>query len=301
MNRSGVQLADMQAVMSQLASSNGQLPGAGGTTSPHGMMSGTAFMGGVRSGTVTAYAVSGGTMGPQLGSSAVDSSGNFSIPLGGYAGMVTLQMTGATFADEATGTTMSMQPGDVLTGCVPSFDAGASMTGVQVTPLTSMAQARAQTMSGGMTAANAALANTAVGSYFGVGDILMTQPMDPAASGSGTGADQSRVNYGMTVAAMSQYAVTVGMTVSSSGMFTDMMNDASDGVMNGMMGSTPISMSGMGGMMGGGSMMPTTAGTTGLANAMTTFVGSARNASGVSPSQMQPLVDKLNASNGTIP
>jgi hypothetical protein len=67
-----------------------------------------------------------------------------------------------------------------------------------------------------------------------------------------------------------------------------------------MMGSTPISMSGMGGMMGGGSMMPTTAGTTGLANAMTTFVGSARNASGVSPSQMQPLVDKLKASNGTI-
>jgi hypothetical protein len=33
---------------------------------------------------------------------------------------------------------------------------------------------------------------------------------------------------------------------------------------------------------------------------MTTFLGSSRNASGVSIADMQPLVDKLGASNGTI-
>lgn len=298
MNRSGVQMADMQALMNQLAGSSGQLPGADGSTA-NGTMTGTAFMGGMASGTVTAYAVIGGTMGPQLGTSAVDASGDFSIPLGAYDGTVTLQMTGGTFMDEATGTTMTMQPGDVLTACVPSVTAGSTTTGVQITPLTSMAQARAQSMAGGMTAASAGAANAAVGSYFMVGDIVTTPPMDPAMAGSGAGADQSRRNYGMSIAAMSQYARTLGMTTSSSPMVTAMMEDASDGVMNGMMGSTAISMAGMGGMMGGG-MMQASAGTTGLASAMTAFVGSSLNQSGVPMSAMQALVDKLNTSNGTI-
>jgi len=293
-NRSGVTMADMQALMSQLTASSGQLPGAGGTVSPHGTMSGTAFMGAMSSGTMTAYAVNGGTMGAAIGASPVDSSGSFTITVGAYAGTVMLQMTSGTFADPATGATMTMQPGDVLTSCVPSMTAGATLTGVQVTPLTSMAQARAQMMSGGMTGANATAANTAVGNYFMVGDILMTAPMNPAVSGSGSGSTQDQKNYGMSIAAMSQYAQTIGMTTSSSGMVTAMMRDASDGVMNGMMGSTPISMSGMGGMM------QSSAGTSGLASAMSTFVGSTKNKSGVTASNMQALISKLNTSNGTL-
>ena len=299
MNRSGVTSADMQAFMSQLASSNGQLPGAGGTVSPHGTLGGTAFMGTMSSGTMTAYAVNGGTMGAAIGSSPVDASGNFTISMGAHAGTVMLQMTGGTFVDPATGTTMTLQPGDALTSCVPSFAAGAATTGVQVTPLTSMAQARAQYMSGGMTSANAAAANAAVGNYFMVGDILMTVPMNPAVGGSGPGATQDQRSYGMSIAAMSQYAKTMGMTASSSGMVTAMAEDASDGLMNGMMGSTAISMSGMGGMMGG-TMMQSNAATTGMASAMSAFIGSATNRSGVTASDMQALMNKLAMSNGTI-
>jgi hypothetical protein len=297
MNESGVSMADMQALMTQLANSNGQLPGAGGTVGPHGTMTGTAFMGAMSAGTVTAYSVANGTMGPMIGTSTVDSSGFFSIPLGAYAGTVMLQMTGGTFADPASGTTMIMQSGDVMTSCVPSVAAGSTTTGVQVTPLTSMAQMMAQYMSGGMTAANAGAANTAVGSYFMAGDVLMTSPMDPAMMGSASGATQAQKNYGMSIAAMSQYAKTIGMPVSSSGMVTAMMKDASDGTMNGMMGSTSIS---MGGMMGGGTMMQSNAGTTGLATAMTAFVGSSMNESGVTMSDMQALVNKLGASTGMI-
>jgi hypothetical protein len=252
------------------------------------------------SGTVAAYSVTNGTMGPMIGSSTVDATGHFSVPLGAYAGTVMLQMTGGTFMDPATGTNMLMQSGDVLTSCVPSISAGSTTTGVQVTPLTSMAQAMAQNMAGGMTAANAGTANTAVGNYFMMGDILMTSPMDPAVAGSGTGATQDQRNYGMSIAAMSQYAGTIGMSVSSSGMVTAMVKDASDGVMNGMMGSTSIAMGMGGGMMGGGTMMQSTAGTTGLATAMTTFLGSSMNRSGVQTSVMQPLIDKLGASTGTI-
>jgi hypothetical protein len=156
-------------------------------------------------------------------------------------------------------------------------------------------------MSGGMTLANVVAANTDVGNYFLVGDILMTMPMDPAAMGSASGATQAQKNYGMSIAAMSQYAKTIGMTVSSSGMVTSMTKDASDGTMNGMMGSTAISMGGMGGMGGmSGSMMQATAGTTGLATAMNAFVGSSMNRSGVQASDVQALVTKLGASTGTI-
>ncbi len=273
--------------------------GGGGGTPPagSGTITGTAFMGGMRSGTVAAYGVSGGMMATPLGTSSVDGSGTFSIPIGAYLGTVMLRLTGGTFIDEATGTTMSMQPGDVLTSSIPSVAAGSTTTGVQVTPLTSMAQARAQSMTGGMRAANVTAANAAVGNYFSVGDVLMTAPMDPSVAGSGAAASLSAKNYGMTIAAMSQYAHSLSVT--SSSVFTAMMRDASDGVMNGMMGPTAISMGGMGGMMGGHTM-PSNAGTTGLATAMTAFVASSRNTSGVSVGDMQPLVDRLNASNGTI-
>lgn len=144
-------------------------------------------------------------------------------------------------------------------------------------------------------------ANTAVGSYSSAGDIVHTAPMNPMVSGSGAAASPDARNAGMAIAAMSRYARTMGMTGSSSGMVTAMVKDASDGVMNGRMGSTAITMGGMPGGMMGGSMMASTAGTTGLSTAVSSFVGSAGNMSGIPQAAMQPLVDKLHSATGTIP
>jgi len=143
-------------------------------------------------------------------------------------------------------------------------------------------------------------ANNAVGDYFMVFDILHTPPINPLVPGSGTGVTQDMKNYGMTIAAMSQYAQSIGMPVSS-GIITAMMDDASDGIMDGMMGGNPISMAGMGGM-GGGMMssMTSTAGTVGLANAMTTFMTSTVNKSGLDALAMETLISKLTYSGGTI-
>jgi hypothetical protein len=96
---------------------------------------------------------------------------------------------------------------------------------------------------------------------------------------------------------MSQYANTLGMTVSSA-LVTAMMSDASDGVMNGKMSSTQISMT-MGGMMGIGSMT-STAGTSSMATAMTVFMNSAANKSGLNTTDMNTLIQKLTNSNGQI-
>jgi hypothetical protein len=295
-NKSGVTVSDMQPLINQLGGMGGTLPSASGGTAS-GTVSGTAVYGPMTSGTMTAFAISGGMMGAQLGSTTIDAQGKFTVSIGNYAGPVMLQMSGGTYTDDASGTTMTMQSGDVMTGIITSVVAGSSTTGVQVTPLTSMAQSRAQNMVGGMTDANIASANAAVGSYFSVSDIAHASPMNPLSPGSG--ASQDSKNYGMTIAAMSKYAATIGMPHSSS-MITAMVEDASDGVMDGKMGSTFISMTRTSGMMGGG-MMQATAGTSGLAAAMAAFVDdTTANKSGVTTADMQTLITKLNTSNGTI-
>src|ERR1035437_4104887 len=175
--------------------------GSGGT----GFISGAAVKGPVGHASITAYGINGGQMGAQIGPAPTRVDGNFSMAIGNYAGPVLLQMNGGTYTDEATGASMSMALGDVLTAVMPSVAAGASNSGVQVTPLTAMAQAMAQHMTGGITDANIAAANTAIGNNYSVSDILHTPPMNPLVSGSGAGASQDAQNYGMTLAAMSQY------------------------------------------------------------------------------------------------
>jgi len=272
-----------------------------GTSGTNGMISGMAIKGPVSGATVTAYSIANGMMGSQVTNTTTDSTGSFLLSMGTYSGSVMLQMSGGTYVDEATGMPMTMASGNVMTAVIPSVVSGSTITGIQMTPLTSMSQSMASNMAGGMTGANIVAANASVGAYFMVNDILHTQPMNPLVSGSSGTATQDMKNYGMTIAAMSQTAKDMGMT-SSSGMVTAMMNDATDGVMNGMMGGTLISMGGMGGGMmgGGGAMMQVTAGTSGLATAMSAFMASPMNKSGLTAADMLTLMTHLNASNGTL-
>ena len=265
-----------------------------------GVINGVATKGPLKNSRVTGYAVVAGQTGSQIGTSDTDTAGNFSMNIGSYTGPVLLQVSGGSYIDEATGVSMPMAVGDVMTAVLPTVAAGASSSGVQVTPLTAMAQTRAQHMTGGMTDANIASANSAMGSNFSVSDILHVAPMNPLLSGSGAGASQDARNYGMTLAAMSQSAKTLGMTNSST-FVTAMMNDAADGMMDGKAGSTPISMS-MGAMMGGTSTstMSVTAGTASLATAMSDFMNSSMNASGLTASSMAAMLQKLSSSSGKI-
>jgi hypothetical protein len=236
-------------------------------------------------------------MGSQIGTTTTDANGNFTMTVAGHTGPVMLQVSGGRYTDEATGASMAMTAGDVLTAAMPHIEAGGSYGGVQVTPVTAMAQAMAGRMVGGMTETNVVAANEALGRHIAVADILHTQPMNPLVTGSGATASQDARNYGMTLAAMSKYAQSQGMS-SSSAMVTLLMNDAADGVMNGRNGAGHIPMS-MGGMMGGGMMSPT-AGTSGLAGAMTGFMNSNMNASGMTPAAMASLIQMLTTSSGQL-
>ncbi len=265
-----------------------------------GGIGGTGIKGPVAGATVTAFAIENGLPGKQIGSSTTtDGQGNFNLSIGSYAGPVMLQLAGGSYTDEASATAMTMASGDVMTAMLPTLAAGAQVSGVQMTPLTSMAQAIAQHMSGGMTDDNIKTANAAVGSYFSVADIVHTPPINPLVAGSGTGASQDAIDYGMTLAAMSQLAKTFGMGASSA-IVTAMMNDAADGTMDGMTFGAPVMMRGMGGMGGIGGAMPANAGTTGLAGAMADFMASGRNRSGVTANDMAALMQQLRTSNGRM-
>jgi hypothetical protein len=283
--------------MNQLSGSNGQMMTGGSAAA--GKVSGAVFNGDMSQGMVTAYAVNNGTRGAQIASTAMDSSGEFSMSLGSYAGPMMLQVTGGTFADEATSTTMHMGSSDVMTAVMTGITGGAQVSGICITAVTSMAQARAAGMSGGMTDANIAAANTAVGNYFMMSNLLTTRPIDMTMAGSGTtsGVTQEQMNHGAAIAAMSQSAKRLGMTTTSSAFVTSMMNDATDGTMNGMMGSTQIQMGG--GMMGGG-MMGSHSGTSDLATDMTSFMDSAKNRSGLTSANVNALIQTLSSSNGTL-
>jgi hypothetical protein len=296
-NHSGVGAATMLSLMNQLNGSNGQMMSGGTGTAPAGTVSGTVFNGEMSQGMVTAYAVNSGTRGAQIASTAMDSSGDFSMSLGSYTGPMMLQVTGGTFADEATGTTMSMGANDMMTAVMTSIASGAQVSGICITAVTSMAQTRAAAMSGGMIDANITAASTAVGNYFMMSNLLTTRPIDMTMAGSGSGVTQDQMNHGAAIAAMSLSARRLGMTTTSSAFVTSMMDDASDGMMNGKMGSSQIS---MGGGMMGGSMMGSHSGTSDLATDMTNFMGSAMNHSGLTAANMNALIQKLSSSNGTL-
>jgi hypothetical protein len=269
----------------------GSVAAGGDTSSPAtGAISGTVTKGPMSNATVIAYGVNSGQLGAQIGTATTDASGNFSLVVGNYAGPVMLQVSGGTYIDEATGATVTMAPGDVITAVMPNMAAGTTLNGIQVTPVTAMAQAMASHMAGGMTDANIAAASKAMGQYFAISDILHVPPMNPLVAGSGTGASVDSQNYGMTMAAMSKYAQTLGLS-SSSAIVTAMMNDASDGVLNGLAGSVPVQMGGM----GGGMMMPSNAGSAGIGAAMYAFMNSAQNRSGVIT---MPLMNWLNGAGG---
>jgi hypothetical protein len=271
--------------------------GSGSTSVTTGTISGTATKGPVSGATVRAYAINNGVKGGQLGSAQTDSIGNFTMRVDPYSGPVMLQLHGGSYMDEASGTRMNMLDADEMSCVLPSISvtAGSAASGIQITPLTSMAHAWAEHMADGMTSTNITTGNMRVGAaYMGPGmDILMTHPIDPTVVGSANGASIDAKNYGMILAAMSQEAHQLGMTTSSSAMITALHNDAEDGTMDGMMSGTPINMNGMGGRMGGGNMMPA-AGTGELATAMAMFINGPMNRSGVtSVSEMQALMDQL--------
>lgn len=245
--------------------------GGGGSDSPSPSasttltLSGMAAKGPVSGGTVTAYAVTAsGGVGDALGTTMTDADGNYTLSIN-YTSPVLLEITGGTYTDEVTGTSVAVPTaaGSGLQAVVSNVTAGSNVQ-VQITPLTSMAAARAQAAIGGLTAANIDAANQQVSAHFGLPDILSTQPINPIAPDSANGATQDAINYGLILAGFSEEAMTLGLT-NPFELVTDLVQDFSDGSFDGIAGSTPIQLN--------GSTMNPAAGTVDLATAIDSYSG----------------------------
>ena len=291
-NRSGVRVAPMMTWLPVTAVQTPPPVVPGKNTS----VSGTVFNGPVSRATVMAFAIENGAVGPQLASAAANADGSFQLSLGGYQGPMMLQVRAGAYTDPATKTVMAMRPIDFLSAALPSIPEVGSVTGVVITPLTSMAQARAATMPGGMTKANIAAANAAVGQFFLVSDLLGTRPLSTLEPGSGATAGADARNYGVALAAVSEAAKSLSLPTSSV-YVTALIQDAADGVVDGRIANAS-------GSWGPGMMsaviLTSGGGTTNLVTALTNFMTSPANLSGLTIADMAALKDKLQTSLGLI-
>lgn len=227
-------------------------------------ISGLAVKGPVSYGTVTAYAVTAsGTQSAVISRTVTTGSGSYSLALGNYTGAVLLELTGGSYIDEATGQTIMIpsDPGAGLQAVVSNVTTDSTLE-VQITPLTTLATARAHGLTGGFTAANIDSANHQVGAYFGGIDILGTAPINPVVVNSARGATRGAINYGLILAGLSEEAQTLGLT-NPFELVTALAQDFHDGRFNGHTGATPIQLN--------GSAMNPASGTTELAMAISAF------------------------------
>ena len=216
--------------------------GTNGSTA--GIITGQAIKGPISGGTVTAYAVSDGVTGSALGTAITDSTGNYSLSIKDYNGPVFLEITGGSYTDEATGKTiyLPLTAGFGLKAVVDNVSAGSAVQS-QITPLTTMAAARAQNMPGGLTASNILAANQQISSHFGGIDILNTQPINPLVPGSASEASENAINYGLILAGLSQQTKTLGVS-NPFDLFNALAQDLSDGICDGKSGMEDVKLSG---------------------------------------------------------
>jgi hypothetical protein len=168
-------------------------------TPPSGnTITGMATKGPINGGAATAFELgSNGAKGNQLGTATTASDGSFSINIGSFTGNVIVEVTGGTYTDEATNSTVS----NTATLRVVLV----SVTGnviAQATPLTEIAAQIAED-AGGLTSTNIQSALALVSNLIGGADIISTEPANVLDSSADTASMAEQV-YGLMLAAISQ-------------------------------------------------------------------------------------------------
>jgi hypothetical protein len=140
---------------------------------PASTLTGMASKGPIQAGTVQAFAVSSGAVdrSAPIGQGLTDSSGNYSFDIGSYKGPVLVEVTGGTFTDEASGTTVTLKT--PLRAIFTNISTGTNK--MAVTPLTELAFRKANG-AGALTADAISSANAGIAATFGLKDIVATMP-----------------------------------------------------------------------------------------------------------------------------
>jgi hypothetical protein len=153
-----------------------------------GTISGTVTKGRVAGATVTAYRYGNGARGAAVGTGTTDAMGNLTnlLVADGTAGPLLLEATGGSYAEDSQpATSVTLDVADRLRTVIPAYTDGASLSTVQLTPLTELAVAYLEyltsTSTGGADlAARWATAHGAIEAHFGVSNVRDVTPSTPA-------------------------------------------------------------------------------------------------------------------------
>lgn len=252
-------LVTILSVVSLCLAGCGGSGGSGTSSSGSGStVTGTASKGPINGGNVAVYEVNlDGSKGRLVGTATTGADGSYSVNLGTYQGNVLVEITGGSYKDEATGTTVD----NTTTLRAAKNDASGSVT-IAVTPMTEIA---VQHMGTNFSSSNITAANTIVSNMIGGVNILDTLPIDPTNSSSSS-ITQAQKDYSLILAAISQM-VKDGSAASVNAAISSIANDLSDQKLN-------------------------STGTT-LSTALSAFIGSSNNQTGVTSSSTT-LVQSLN-------
>lgn len=138
-------------------------------------LSGMVSKGPISGATVNVFPINSGiadTTAP-IGAGQTVDGGSFSVDLGSHEGPVLVEVTGGTFTDEASGSTVALKI--PLHAIIPEAGAGTATT-VTVTPMTELAYKKAKG-AGPFTSASINDANASVALAFGLKDIIGVLPV----------------------------------------------------------------------------------------------------------------------------
>lgn len=203
--------------------------GGGGAAAPPGtVVAGTAAAGIIADGTVRVYGVEPDGSLLFLKEVATDADGAYRADIGAYRGAVAVKAFGS-YADEATGSTVSIPEAMALQAAVPASEVQTGVVALSVTPLTDIAVRKA--LAEGNLAQQIAAANQVISRLFGV-DVTATTPVRMDASIlQSPGVTQAQKKYTATLAALSQYALnSTGSATPTAAALQDLLSRISSGI-----------------------------------------------------------------------
>jgi len=153
-----------------------------------------AAKGPIRAGTVKVYAIRDGVQGSTpLAQGDTDAGGNYTVDCGSYKGAVVVEVTGGSYKDEVSGTTVNLKT--PLRAVFANASTGRKK--VAVTPLTELAYKKARGGGPKLSAAAIDAANASIAAAFNLTDIVSTLP-------DFSGVDDDRKKYAAACGSFAQ-------------------------------------------------------------------------------------------------
>ncbi len=246
MSRNSVKTGVVAVVFGWVVACGGGAPIKIGTGSSSSL-SGKAVKGIVSGGTVTAYRLgSDMARGAALGTASTDDKGDFALKLSTYAGPLEVVVVGGSYTEEAIGLGVKLVP--EMTLVVPEYRAGQQLSGLRVTPISTLAGAFSRYHVGKGEALKPAWeeAFSRLNKHFGGVDWAVVSPADLSVAGVTNLSAEAKA--GLVLSGLSWLSkqqaessgVSPGLSLNAATLMAALVEDATDGTFDGKKAGAPV-------------------------------------------------------------